>query len=262
MKFTKLCLMFTAATLAVGAFADAANVLVSFWSTNDTYADGSTVKEGEWYALCWSPNETFGGITYDYKPVVDGDVICDMMPRAVKTEEGVGCKFTVFQADSSLVKDDGNFFVYLLDTRDVAGNVTKDSTTTESGLRVPDTKLSGVSVSASFTAEAEIGKNNAVESDLPKSMVGWFESDVPADKCPRVVGFKLIDDAKVELKVADMLPGVKYNVKMGSNPAELTTYALKVPQTVSGEGSVVPFEVSKGDASFFQVIRQPLKVEE
>ena len=47
MKFTKLCLMFTAATLAVGAFADAANALISFSTEADFYHDGSPVANGE-----------------------------------------------------------------------------------------------------------------------------------------------------------------------------------------------------------------------
>ena len=55
MKFSKFCFTLATAVFAAGAFADAANVLISFSTTADTYADGTPVKDGEWYALCWSP---------------------------------------------------------------------------------------------------------------------------------------------------------------------------------------------------------------
>ena len=101
MKFSKLCFMLATATFAVGAFADASNLLVSFYSTDDYYADGTQVLPGEWYALCWSPRSEFGGITYDFKPAVEGDIIFSMMPRAKVYDDGnVGCKYTVFQVDS------------------------------------------------------------------------------------------------------------------------------------------------------------------
>lgn len=265
MKCYKLGVMLAAATFAAGAFAgDALNVLVSFWSTNDTYADGTKVLPGEWYALCWSQNDTFGGITYDFKPAVDGDIIFDMMPRAKRYEDGnVGCKFTVFQADSDLVKKGGNYFVYLLDTRNAEGNAVAAVTTNDDGERVPNMALNGCSVSSSYTAEAALGENTAVKSEVADATAGeWGESAVPADiKKPRVVDFKFVDNATVEISVADMVPGIKYNVKMGATPSTMTSYSLKTPMAVASEGGTVPFEVSAADASFFQIVRQPLKIE-
>ena len=266
MKFSKLCFLCATAVMAGGAFAgDALNVLVSFWSTNDTYADGTKVLPGEWYALCWSPNAEFGGITYDFKPAVEGDIIFDMMPRAKVYEDGnVGCKFTVFQADSSLVKEGGNYFVYLLDTRNAEGSSVAKVTTNDDGMCVPDMQLNGISVSSSYTAEATRGKNSAVKSDVVgEADAGtWNESAVPADfKMPRIVDFKVVDSATVQISVADMVPGIKYNVKMGASPASMTSYSLKTPKTVSAEGETVPFEISATDASFFQVVRQPITLE-
>lgn len=269
MKFSKLCFMLATATFAVGAFADAANVLVTFYSTDDYYADGSKVIPGEWYALCWSPNKEFGGITYDFKPAVEGDMIFDMMPRAKMYDDGnVGCKYTIFQADSSLVKSGGNYFVYLLDTRDVNGNVAS-ATTNDDGARVPDTSLNGSSVSGSFTATSYTGsrvgkRRKATASKVADGKIGtWGASALPADfKQPRIVDFKLVDNATVQISVADMMPGVKYNVKMGDSPSNMTSYRLESPKTVNVEGETVPFEVSAENAKFFQIIRQPLKIEE
>ena len=265
MKFSKFCFTLATAVFAAGAFAgDALNVLVSFWSTNDRYADGTKVLPGEWYALCWSPNAEFGGITYDFKPAVEGDIIFDMMPRAKVYEDGnVGCKFTVFQADSDLVKEGGNYFVYLLDTRNAEGTDVAKVTTNNDGVRIPDTSLNGVSVSGSYTAEAALGQNTAEKSDVVgEADVGaWSESTVPADtKKPRIVDFKFVDNATVQISVADMVPGIKYNVKMGSTPSTMTNYSFETPKTVATDDETVPFEISASDASFFQVVRQPIKI--
>ena len=266
MKFSKLCFMLATATFAVGAFADALNVLVSFYSTDDYYADGTQVLPGEWYALCWSPRSEFGGITYDFRPAVDGDVICDMMPRAEKHDDGtVGCKFTVFQADTAKVGAGGNYFVYLLDTRNAEGTAVAGAATNNDGVRIPDTSINGASVSGSFTATSISGKQKpknrkAVASNVAAGKIGtWDESALPSDvKTPRIVDFKLIDSATVRISVADMMPGVKYNVKMGASPSDMTSYRLQAPKTVDVEGVIVPFEVSSEDAKFFQIIRQPI----
>jgi len=265
MKFSKFCFMLAAATFAAGAFADAANVLVSFWSTDDYYADGSRVLPGEWYALCWSPNAEFGGITCDFEPAREGDIIFDVMPRAKVYPDGnVGCKFTVFQASASKVKAGGNYFVYLLDTRDATGkSVAKDTKVNSVGLCVPNVRLSGCSVSGSFTADVadNASTNKGVASDVAASDIGkWSESAVPAAilKQPRIVDFTLVEGAKVNISVADMIPGMKYNICMGNNPSELTTYRLQAPKISLSEDEIVPFTVSSENAKFFQVVRQPL----
>ena len=271
MKLSKVCLMLAAASFAVGAFADASNLLVSFYSTNDYYADGTQVLPGEWYALCWSPRTEFGGITYDFKPAVEGDKVFSMMPRAKRYADGnVGCEFSIFQIDSSKVPSGGNYFVYLLDTRNAEGTAVAKETTNEDGMLVPNTMLSGASVSGSFTATAfngkKVKKRKAVASSVADGKIGtWDESALPSDfKAPRIVDFKVVDNATVRISVADMMPGVKYNVRMGTTPSEMTSYRVQAPKTVSAEGETVPFEVSATDAAFFQIVRQPIrqKVEE
>jgi len=261
MKISKAFTFFATALIAVGAFADALNVLVSFYSEDDYYADGTQVLPGEWYALCWSPRSEFGGITYDFKPVVDGDVICDMMPRAEKHDDGtVGCKFTVFQADSSMVKSGGNYFVYLLDTRNAEGT---DVAKTKESLFINSAAVSG-----SYTAEAydsngkkKPKKRNATESTVAKDknlLNKWGESSLPDefDK-PTISSFKLLDDAKVEIRVVGMVPGVNYNVRMGSGPSEseMTSYRIASPKSASSTDQEVPFIVSAENANFFQIIR-------
>jgi hypothetical protein len=261
MKFSKFCFMLAAAVFAAGAFADALNVLVSFYSEDDYYADGTQVLPGEWYALCWSPRSKFGGITYDFKPVVDGDVICDMMPRAEKHADGtVGCKFTVFQADSSMVQSGGNYFVYLLDTRNAEGT---DVAKTKESLFINSAAVSGSYTAESFSSNGKKKpkKRNATASTVAKDnnlLNKWGESSLPTefDK-PSISGFRLLDDAKVEISVVGMVPGVNYNVRMGSGPSEseMTSYRIASPKSAASKDQEVPFIVSAENANFFQIIR-------
>ena len=167
MKCYKLGVMLAAATFAAGAFADARNVLISFSTDgSETYADGAPVLPGEWYALCWSPRETFGGITLDFKPVVEGDKILILAPLAEKGR----CPETIFEVDSADVpKGNGNYFVYVLDTRDVDGNVAKSDDNGD--VSVPSTTMNGaVAKTTGFTTSAVLTASSPFAS--PRSLVG------------------------------------------------------------------------------------------
>ena len=61
--------------------------------------------------------------------------------------------------------------------------------------------------------------------------------------------------ANVKITVADMIPGVKYNVMLGETPSNFTSYGLDVPKTGVEEAE---FVVTPADAKFFKIVRQPL----
>lgn len=248
MKFSKVCCMLAAASLAVGAFADAANVLISFSTKSDYYADGTPVLDGEWYALCWAKDRNFDGITLDCKPVNPDEKILIMAPLA----KGGRCPFVVFQVDSAVAPSEGRYFVYLLDTRDATGTKVAEAGENEAGERVPQSWINGAAVSKGFTASSSAGKNRARAVSVTSGV--WAESEVVDAKQPRITSFK-VEDAKVKITVADMLPGVKYNISMGSSPSEFTSYGLDVPKTVADDPT---FELDLSDAKFFRVVRQPL----
>lgn len=248
MKFSKLGFMIATAMFAVGAFAiGTGDLLVSFSTEADTYADGTPVLDGEWYALCWAQDGNFEGLNLDCTPVDSNDKVLVLAPLA----KGGRCGNTLFVVkakDKPTVP--GNYFVYLLDTRDVDGAVA------ERNGNVPAGSLNGSVVSKNYTATASSSSGDVMTSGTVDESATWSESAIVGDlRQPRIVGFKPLPDAKVKIDVADMLPGVKYNVLMGESLDDFNTYGVE-PKT----GETATFELEAGDAKFFKVVRQPLNV--
>lgn len=251
MKFSKVCCMFAAASLAVGAFADARNVLISFSTEADYYADGNPVLDGEWYALCWAKDGEFDGLTLDCEPVSADERVMVLAPLA----KGGHCPYVIFQVDSAVAPEGGNYFVYLLDTRSADGTAVAGATKNDAGKRVPESSLNGATASKTFTASTSIGSSISGNAAGATAVSGaWVASAVPNEKQPRITAFK-VENAKVKITVSDMIPGVKYNIYMGDSPSNFNSYGLTTPKTGVEDAQ---FEVDPGDAKFFKVVRQPL----
>ena len=242
MKFTKLGVMLAAATFAAGAFADAANVLVSFSTEADTYADGEDVQDGEWYALCWSPRDTFGGLTLDCTPVNKDEKVLILAPLA---KDG-HCPSVIFQVDSKEAPAGGYYFVYVLDTRVAVGEgdpAPAGATTSADGRRVPATTMNGAQVATKgFSAAASVGSNVA---STETAGVGAAWSAVQ----PKITNFGVVG-GRVNITVSGIMSGVTYSVRMGKMPDALTDYKLEF----DGTGTVEFKELDPGDARFFSVV--------
>ena len=263
MKFSKYLIAMAASMAVSGVFAEKVNATVDanssvtiVFSTKadiangiyDKYADGTMVKDGEWYALCWSANETFGGLNLDCTPAVEGDRVITKMACAT----GGHCPRVVFGGSNAPAS--GNYFVYLLDTR------TPDRTSLSSTVLINGKKSPSV-------------VNGVSEADKPSVYVvgsTWSESsanNVDPFSQARISEIK-VDDASglVDLTVVGMMPNVQYNVQMGQQiegvggAALQKTYAVKIPKTDAekdSEGKVY-FQIPKEEAKFFKVVRQPL----
>lgn len=106
------------ALLAVGKLqAGAEDTLLTFGTTGpDCYSDGSTVLDGECYALVWTKEgSSFGGFNSDGSLVLSTDKAVVYAPVA---RDG-RCPTTLFQISSEFAKEHtgGSYSVYLLDTR-------------------------------------------------------------------------------------------------------------------------------------------------
>ncbi len=252
MKFMKLGVVLAAATFAVGAFADAANVLISFSTDgSETYADGNSVQVGEWYALCWSPRETFGGLDINCEPVTAGDLVVEVGPHAKQLSNGkVGCLPYLFQIDSKEAPIGGNYFVYLLDTRTVKnGAFVVADKNEETGLPA---NVNGAFVAKNYTASSTVGGNIASASEAAAK---WAESSVVGEVTTAKIESINVAGAKVEISVVGMMPGLMYNVKMGGTPSTLDDYVIEMPKTGS---TTATFEADKENAKFFKVVRWPV----
>lgn len=243
MKVARICLMTAAAFFAAAALADAANVLVSFSTTADKYADGTDVKDGEWYALCWSADGKFDGLNLDCTPVDPAEKVLILAPLA----KGGRCPYVLFQIDSAEAPVGGNYFVYLLDTRDVTEGAVSAATVAEDGRRVPANVVNGSAAAQSYTASASIGSNVATAASSGSVAAdGWKAVQ------PKITGFDLVDDATVKISVAGMMNGLNYKVKMGSALDNMTTATI-TPKTEDGKAV---FYVNDKDARFFKVVAE------
>ena len=252
MRYFRLMSCIAAVIAASALFADAGNTLVTFSTVGDVYADGAPVKDGEWYALCWSPNVSFGGISSECEPVVEGDKIFLMAPLA----ENGSCPTVVFQIDSKVAPTGGNYFVYLLDTRGVDGEPSKSV----------DGKPAIVSAAVATTAKAKGGDGVSASTTVTNAKlsanagggVAWGASEVDESKVGRPVikSFRIEGD-KAFIKVSNMHSSVLYNVFSGATPDEVTGTTLSLP--ISAEKNDVEFCLDKDQGKFFKVGRQPIE---
>ena len=228
MKLTKFC-AFSAAILAVSlAFADAANVRYVFSTVGpDKYADGTTVLDGERYALVAVPKgQEFGGFNADCTAAREGDKVLTLAPFA----EGGRLTPTLFQADE--VDAEGkDLKVFLLDTR--------TSVTTVPGRDTPVSKLvlngaveiTDASVAASTGTAAITGDSSLIN--------------------PTIEDFEIEGD-KAKITVGNVRPGLTYKVQSGLDRSGL----IGNPEISSNADGTITLTVDKDEAAFFSVTAQ------
>jgi len=244
MKFSKICAVLLAVGFAMGAFADAKNALIAYYTTGpDTYMDKERVLDGEWYALVWSADGVFEGITTEGKPAGAGDEIVMMAPLA----KDYHCPYSVFQIDSAAVHTTGKYAVYLLDTRNAA-----KTAVAAAGADGKPAVINGAIAAMQYAATADEGVSAGAAAGG-----AWAASSVDESsegyRNVRVADINVVG-ANVEIIVEGMMPGIKYNVLMGDDVNDLSSYALEVPQTKENP----KFTISKDAAQFFKVVREPL----
>jgi len=110
-----VCAMLTTAAMSV-AFADGDDNVAVLVSTKgpDCYQNGTTVLDGECYALVWSSDGVFDGFTADGAPMDKNDRIVNV--GAVAKDGRCRAAFEVPATLATELKD-GVYAVYLLDTR-------------------------------------------------------------------------------------------------------------------------------------------------
>lgn len=205
----------------------------------DRYADGSTVLDGELYALVWTEDGVFEGFSADGKALDEKDKILVAAPLA---KDG-RCPKVMFQIPRALAVNYGKFEVFLVDTRVAAasGSVTpRGSANGEVKLvngygRVPaEIALSGVSSKAEGAAVANL--NSAAPKDARQ---------------PRVKAMRIEGD-EVVLTVENM-PGYM-RVQSGRNAAAADSTGAAVEAPASGDTLTIKAP-KVGDSGFYRVIR-------
>lgn len=232
------------ALVASLAFGKANDTVITFSTPGpDTYADGSTVLDGECYALVWTKDgATFGGLSVDCKPLAATDKLVLVAPVA----EAGRCPTTVFEIDADYAAANyqgGSYSVYLLDTRIGGGKLAA----LKNGIPTSVNSLgntAGVSKSASGDATTGFADSLKAGSAVALADVGVY-TEIPA---PKIDALR-IEEATVSITVSGMFPdAADYFVVPGSSPASFSKALSTKPV-----GDTFTFENPK-NASFFRVI--------
>jgi hypothetical protein len=238
---TKYLSAAVAVMLCGAAFSGQDDAVITFSTTADFYADGTPVKDGEFYALCWSADASFDGLTAQGEAVTAAEKVLAKIPLA---KDG-RCPTTVFEVDSGFVSG-GYFFVYLLDTRDAAGKPATSSAALAA---------SGVNGSVAVVSAAAAGNGTIVsQTGVDTSATPYVATDVSNVPNPTVESLTIDGDNAI-IAVGNLVPYVKYNVKKGATIGEIETLG---GQPLQGKDEGVTFVISKKDANFFKVVRQPV----
>lgn len=241
----RLVLGFLSFMFVLPLFAGRDNVVVTFSTKGpDKYADGSTVMNGERYALVWTPaGATFGGFCSDGSAVAPSKVAFSK-PLA---KDGC-CPQTKFEIDEACVQANypgGTWGVYLLDTRRFAtdangvikaGEVASVGGDAVNGYGVVSAQMSGSLLGASTDG----GLTSGLSSTIPESGRNF-----------RIKDIKVVD-GQVRLSVADTKSCMRYKVREGANPEELDAVGGE-RYGKDGEDLEIVLPKGEGNSSFYVI---------
>ncbi len=257
--------------LSATAFAGIEDKVLRFSTPGpDRYADGSIVRDGECYALVWSPKgTTFSGFNADGTPISSRDLVVLAAPLA---QDG-RCIDSIFQVPAEEYEElkGGEWAVCLVDTRMangvpagvrdnmplrvnrwglVQGGV-KEAPTSISNLRPASSSGATAKGGASLLASTGGGDETATIRPARANNV----SAVPPSLVPPTITAIEVADGEVWLGVTDTVPYLSYTIVSGEKPNDLKTdYFAEV---VDGEtnSEIAIGTVQSAKRRFFKVKR-------
>ena len=246
----KLMTMIGAVGLAFAATAAMDDALLTFSTVGpDKYSDGTTVLDGECYALVWTADgATFGGIAADGTAVAETDEIVLLAPVA---KDG-HCPDVLFQIPAAQVDKGGTFGVYLLDTRVKA----EDGTVAPAGLNAAG-KLTlvngyGLATEATKVAKATSGGAKSVAEKGTGGQAVAAGAAVPKVDQPKITSIKIEGDY-VRLTVQN-LPGFM-RVSSGADVSADDTQGAAQATGGAAKEVILYAPKSASGSGFFKVIR-------
>lgn len=228
------------------------DVCISFCTKGpDRYADGSTVLDGECYALVWSKDGFFEGFTAGGQCIDTNDLTVLVAPVASRG----CCPKVLFQIDAEMAAklSDGRYAVYLLDTR-----VSTDGTVKPAGVNgVKPVLMNGygeasgeIVLKTDLTGFADIKEKAAVDGDASQ-VVSTVAAADGGCKQPKVKKIEVTGD-KVYLTVENLDGFMRVQGGADVKAGETTGVAVKTGGTAEDTVLVMP---KTGDSGFFRVIR-------
>ena len=217
----------------------------------DRYADGSVVRDGECYALVWSPEGmTFSGFNADGTPVSASDRVV----LAGELAQGGKCPETIFQIPANVYDElkGGEWAVCLVDTRTLNGipagvrdgkpvRVNRWGAVT-GGVKIEPKDASSLplapsgsalrlaSASPGGTSSSDDGSGATAQPVRAKTL-----SAVPPTVQPPQITAIEVADGEVWLGVTDTVPYLSYTIISGEKPNDLK--ADYFSEVVDGEAN-------------------------
>ena len=242
-----------AGLMSAAAFAGVNNVLVTFSTVGpDTYADGTQVRDGECYALVWTPSgSTFQGINADGTAAGDSKIAI-----AAPVAKDGKCPPVTFQIDENFAAANypgGTWGVYLLDTRKFAADADGVIINGEDGKPVVES-VGGAAVNG-YGAVKTLSGSQMVSASADASVNAASASVAPAGAANlKINDIKFVGD-NVYLYVTGSLSCLQYGLQAGDKPNELAP-ADGNAQYGNDGGEMIIVTPKKPGAQFFKVNRK------
>ena len=238
MKKTMLSMF--AAMAATAAFAAANDVLVTFSTPGpDKYADGTTVLDGERYALCWSKDFS------QFKINPDGSAEGGAIVISVPVAKNGCCPTMMFEVDADLVAKKytgGEWAVYMLDTRKFGATGAVASVGSMDAVKTFGAVGNSVAVATGSAGGLLGGVSGAA-----KTATG----DVAA---PQITGIRVFEgNVYVTVKGA---PYLGYGLTAGDTPAKVDADVANATAGATGADEVTIVTPVKDGGQFFKVNRK------
>ncbi len=227
--------------MSVAAVAAVNDSLLMFSTKGpDTYRDGSTVLDGECYALCYVTDPGSFAIKSDGTAAAGGEVL---LTSPVAKDGHCPNLMYVVPAEKAESLTGGSYAVYLLDTRVPDANA--PSGYSVAGMSADGKTAAVVNGAGSVADVGSIGSGTSGFATYSATTVGSVAVAAVIDR-PAITAIK-VDGANIVLTVAGLSPAADYKVYTGAGPAG-------VSKKVEAEASGNTFTVSKDAGQFFKVI--------
>lgn len=204
----------------------------------DKYADGTTVLDGEIYALIWTKDGVFEGFSADGKALDGNDKILVAAPLAKNGR----CPRVIFQIPNADAVNYGKFEVFLMDTR----------LTSPSGVVVPRGLKNGAMelLNGYGKTDAKIVLSSTL-SKAENATIANLNSAAPKDLSqPRVKAMR-VEGGEVVLTVENRPGYMRVQSGRDTSTADSTSAAIETPSN----SETVTIKVPKtGDKGFYRVI--------
>ena len=251
-KTAKILAVFAVVWCSACAYGSMQDKLARFSTPGpDRYADGSVVRDGECYALVWSPEgTTFSGFNADGTPVSASDRVV----LAGELAQGGKCPETIFQIPANVYDElkGGEWAVCLVDTRTLNGipagvrdgkpvRVNRWGAVT-GGVKIEPKDASSLqlapsgsvlrlaSASSGGTSSSGDGSGATAQPVRAKTL-----SAVPPTVQPPQITAIEVADGEVWLGVTDTVPYLSYTIISGEKPNDLKTDYFS--EVVDGEAN-------------------------